>query len=324
MSTLQSKKELKVLFVGLGSIGSRHLKNISETAKQNSINLTVHALRNSLQKQLSGEISVLVNHEFCMDNLADNLNNNVIYDIVFITNPTIKHYEIMCLLKNNTNCFFIEKPIFESTVYNLKNCINEGQKAYIAAPMRFCKTMLELNKLMPALKVYSARAICSSYLPSWRKNVDYRDIYSAKKELGGGVDIDLIHEWDYLTQLFGMPKKVFTLNGKYSHLEINSCDIAIYIAEFEKNLCELHLDYFGRDYKRVLELYCENGTVVADFGAGTLSLENGQVINCNEDVNCRYMREMEYFLEYYFSQKTQSQNSPKQAYNVLKLALGEF
>ena len=52
-------------------------------------------------------------------------------------------------------------------------------------------------------KVYSARAISSSYLPDWRPGQDYRTTYSAHKDMGGGVSIDLIHEWDYLSWLFG-------------------------------------------------------------------------------------------------------------------------
>lgn len=33
-------------------------------------------------------------------------------------------------------------------------------------------------------KVYSVRAICSTYLPDWRKGTDYRNNYSAFKSMG--------------------------------------------------------------------------------------------------------------------------------------------
>ena len=65
------------------------------------------------------------------------------------------------------------------------------------------------QEALPALSVYSARVLCSSYLPGWRPGVDYRTVYSAHKDMGGGVTIDLIHEWDYLVELFGKPEKMY-------------------------------------------------------------------------------------------------------------------
>ena len=43
--------------------------------------------------------------------------------------------------------------------------------------------------------------------------------YSAHKDMGGGVSIDLIHEWDYLTYLFGMPSEIYSILDKVSDLE---------------------------------------------------------------------------------------------------------
>ena len=97
-------------------------------------------------------------------------------------------------------------------------------------------------------------------------------MYSAHKDMGGGVTIDLIHEWDYLVELFGKPEKMYNFKGTYSHLEIDSDDLSVYIAQYPTLLCEVHLDYFGREYRRSIELLCKNGTVTADFGAGTQSL----------------------------------------------------
>ena len=174
------------------------------------------------------------------------------------------------------------------------------------------------------MSVYSARVLCSSYLPGWRPGVDYRTVYSAHKDMGGGVTIDLIHEWDYLVELFGKPEKMYNFKGTYSHLEIDSDDLSVYIAQYPTLLCEVHLDYFGREYRRSIELLCKNGTVTADFGAGTLTLEDGTVQNYAEPVNERYLREMAYFLDYAQSGAGPSVNTPETALDVLKLTLGEL
>jgi predicted dehydrogenase len=103
--------------------------------------------------------------------------------------------------------------------------------------------------------VICASAMSSSYLPDWRPGQDYRKTYSAHKDMGGGVSIDLIHEWDYLTWLFGMPTEYHSMINKVSNLEIDSDDLAIYIGKNDKTTFELHLDYFGRQTQRTLDLF---------------------------------------------------------------------
>ena len=141
--------------------------------------------------------------------------------------------------------------------------------------------------------------------------------------MGGGVALDLIHEWDYLTNLFGLPLESRSLAGKYSHLEINADDLAIYISKYTDFLCELHLDYFGRTYRRCVEIFTEEGTLEADFGTGLLTLPNGTTENHEEPFDRRYERNMEYFVDYALHGVGASVNSPQNALAVLKIALGD-
>ena len=308
---------MEVLFVGLGSIGTRHLRNLFQVAKEKGIEVQADALRSSM-RPLAEDVERLLRAQYVS---YDQLGH---YDAAFITNPTHLHAHTLAELAGKVDCFFIEKPIFEGTGYDLEQLgLGPNQKAYVAAPMRWCGTFLALKERMPDLKPYSARVICSSYLPEWRPGVDYRTVYSAHKEMGGGVTIDLIHEWDYLVDLFGAPLEMYNFKGTYSHLEIDSDDLSVYIARYPSLLAEVHLDYFGRTYRRAIELFCKEGTVTADFGAGTLTLENGEVIHCEEPVNQRYLREMDYFLDYAGKGKGESINSPAMAQKVLGLTLGE-
>lgn len=311
---------MKVLFAGLGSIGLRHLKNLTQLASERGLPLEVHALRSGKKGALPADAAALVQRE-----AADVSALDAQYDLAFITGPTALHAETLSLLKGRAGCWFIEKPIFSAPGPSLKELgldAASGQKAYVAAPMRWCGVMQALKKELPALAPYSVRAICSSYLPDWRPGVDYRTVYSARRELGGGVGIDLIHEWDYLADLFGLPLESACFAGKYSHLEIDSDDLAVYIARYPGLLAELHLDYFGRGYRRTLELFCRDGTAVADFGEGTLTLPDGRVIHCEEPLNQRYLREMDYFLSYALTGQGTSVNSPETALRVLSLSLG--
>ena len=311
---------IRALFVGLGSIGTRHLKNLHNLCTDRGWTLQADALRSDLHRPLRDGVAELLHAQY-----TDLAAVPARYDMVFITNPTSLHAEALQQVKGRGEALFIEKPIFsaEQTGLDLADCLPENQKAYVAAPMRWCGVMLALKDLLPTLHPYCARVICSSYLPDWRPGVDYRTVYSAHKALGGGVTIDLIHEWDYLVDLFGVPQQLYNFKGTYSDLEIDSDDLSVYIAKYPTLLAEVHLDYFGRGYRRSIELFCRDGSYLADFGAGTLTLPDGTVQHYEEDVNRRYEREIEYFTDYALGDEQQSCNPPALALDVLKLTLGE-
>ena len=315
---------LTALFIGLGSIGSRHLKNLHTICAERGITLAADALRSSLNRPLRPGVAELLRTQFtALDDPAARGH----YDLAFITNPTSLHAEALQSLRGRAGALFIEKPIFSADQAGLDPAalLEPGQKAYVAAPMRWCGVMLALKKRLEAGadgRPYCARVLCSSYLPDWRPGVDYRTVYSAHKAMGGGVTIDLIHEWDYLVDLFGAPERLYNLRGQYSELEIDSDDVSLYIAQYPGMLAEVHLDYFGRGYRRSIELFTPSGSLVADFGAGTLTLPDGTVEDYTEDVNARYLREMAYFLDYAAGPQAVSLNPPATAAQVLRLTLG--
>lgn len=312
-------KPITALFVGLGSIGTRHLKNLAQLCAERGLLLEADALRSDTARPLRDGVPALLRRQLTD---ADALGH---YDLAFITNPTSLHAGALRAIRGKAGALFIEKPIFDDPAADLAALLPAGQKAYVAAPMRWCGTMLALKKaLEQGLRPYSVRVLCSSYLPDWRPGVDYRTVYSAHKALGGGVSIDLIHEWDYLVDLFGTPEALCHFKGQYSELELDSDDLSVYIARYPHLLAEVHLDYFGREYRRSIELFCKDGTAVADFGAGTLTLPDGTVQHCEEEVNARYLREMAYFIDYAAGEETESCNPPAMAQAVLKLTLGEM
>lgn len=315
---------LTALFIGLGSIGSRHLKNLHTICAERGITLAADALRSAPGRPLRPGVAELLRAQFTsLDDPAAREH----YDLAFITNPTSLHAEALQSLRGRAGALFIEKPIFSADQAGLDPAalLDPGQKAYVAAPMRWCGVMLALKKRLETGadgRPYCARVLCSSYLPDWRPGVDYRTVYSAHKAMGGGVTIDLIHEWDYLVDLFGAPERLYNLRGQYSELEIDSDDVSLYIAQYPGMLAEVHLDYFGRGYRRSIELFTPSGSLVADFGAGTLTLPDGTVEAYTEDVNARYLREMAYFLDYAAGPQLLSLNPPATAAQVLRLTLG--
>lgn len=311
----------KIGFVGLGSIATRHLKNVVAFLSNRGDTYSIDIYRSQM-RPLPEELAALVKEVYLY---ADEILADRQYDVVFVTNPTSMHYETLEKFCKNTKSFFIEKPVFDST--SVDEAIFEklkGIKSYVACPLRYNAVLQYVKNNVDLNQVYSARAISSSYLPDWRPGQDYRKTYSAHKDLGGGVSIDLIHEWDYLTWLFGMPTECKQMISKVSSLEIDSDDLAIYIGRNEKTSFELHLDYFGRQTLRTLDLFTEDDTVHCDLIGGTVSyLKEGKTVKLESERNAFQIKEIEHFFEI-INNNTDNDSTPEHAYRVLKIAKGEL
>lgn len=309
---------MKICMIGLGSIGQRHFHNIGKVLSGRGIAYTIDALRvkgketdNEIEQSLAGTY-----HR--VDAMPDD------YDVIFVTNPTVFHYETVKQLIHKTRHLFIEKPVFDKPrdtgCFDLKNGVR-----YVACPLRHKQVIRYIKELVEqGEEFHSVRAISSSYLPDWRKGVDYRKVYSADKRMGGGVELDLIHEWDYLVYLFGMPEKMYKLVGRCSALEIDAEDIAVYIAKYADKMLELHLDYFGTETVRVLELMGDQKKYIVDIHHNVIKIieRNKEEKRMDFGQDDFYLSEMEYFFDR-IERGEKSFNEMDCANDLMKLVLEE-
>lgn len=283
--------ELKVCFVGIGSIAKRHIRNMTDVCNDKGIDLYIDAYRYCNSSEAPGEVDrVLVKREELDDS----------YDAIFITNPTDLHLKTLNDLHYKSNYFFIEKPLVSLEQMGLaKNFIlRENAFYYVACPLRYSSVIQYIKNNIDKHCIKSVRCISSSYLPDWRPGADYRLSYSAHRKRGGGVDIDLIHEWDYITYLFGWPDEISYISGRKSDLEIDSTDLAIYIADYKSLSVEIHLDYFGRYPIRKIELFTSEDTIVGDLIQNSIIfLKENKVIEFKEGRDHYQKRELIHFLK---------------------------
>lgn len=311
---------MKICIIGLGSIGRKHLENVVTVLKERSMKYEIDALRSSHTALQEKEHNSISQQYYSINEMPND------YDIIFITNPTSLHYDTIRKTINKTKHMFIEKPVFESTLYRIADLpLKKDGIYYVACPLRH-KSILKYVKqsIICKEKIVSARIISTSYLPSWRKETDYRIVYSAKKDLGGGVTKDLIHEWDYAVYLFGPPDRVMNLKGHISNLEIDSDDISIYIAEYPNMFLEMHLDYIGHKTERIIQIFTNEKRIDVDLLSDTIfEYQNNEQINkktfLTEDF---YRNEMEYFIDC-VEKKQSNINTIQNAYTTLKIALVE-
>ena len=307
----------KVLFCGLGSMGMRHLRNLAKLFRQAGESYEIHAMRSS-RRALPDGVKDLVEKEF---HSWDSVEYS--YDMAFITNPTSEHYHALGQVVCRTKRIFIEKPVFQCANTDVGGLgLTDSHICYVAAPLRYTRAIRYIKEFLAGRKVLSVRSICSSYLPEWRPGTNWKECYSANVAMGGGVDLDLIHEWDYLVYLFGFPTEVHAIHGRYSDITVDSCDNAVYIASYPRMSVSLHLDYFGRVPCRRMELFLEDDVVEVDFIQGRILFRKlGKCMDVSEERDDMQMEELRYFL--HLRNNRENENRIGHAIRVLELAKGE-
>lgn len=309
---------MKFLFIGFGSIGKRHIRNLQSIFRSKGIELKIDLLRHS-NEYISMHDAVDINNVYYSYNQLDTF-----YDAVFITNPTALHLLTIKNAMQYSNNFFVEKPVVSyNQIEDLQNIkFKDGDIYYVACPLRYTKVVQYLKHNINVANVVAIRSISSSYLPDWRPGIDYRNTYSARKELGGGVSMDLVHEWDYLTYLCGLPRGINSMIGRKSSLEIDSDDYAVYVADYEDKIVELHLDYFGRVPVREAMIFTKDDTIVADLQHGSIKfLKENHMVVFEEERDDYHIRELEHFLDI-VAGRCANDSTIGHAVDVLKLTQG--
>lgn len=302
---------MKVLIVGLGSIAHKHI----EALRQIDPFVSLFAWRSSRASLPWEGITDLYDWETIKQES---------FDFVIISNPTAEHKGYIRILSELHIPLFIEKPLFHLLdIEEVVNNVNDLDiLTYIACNLRFLGSISYLKEYLQIYRprVNEVNVYCGSYLPDWRKGVDYKQNYSAIPELGGGVHIDLIHEVDYVYWLFGNPLKTHSVFKNNSSLDIRSYDYANYCLEYSQFCVEIVLNYYRKDTKRTLELVCEEGTIVVDLLKNNV-LKNGEIIYQSEKgIQDTYLDQMKYFLHCLLEQK-KTFNSISDAYRVLQICL---
>jgi len=276
---------MKILMIGLGGIGQRHLRNL-KILMPNMLDVVAYRVRGSqtvVTSTLKIAEGVSLEEKYNIRSFKD-LHQALEEkpEAAFITNPTSAHIPV-ALEAAKAGChLFIEKPLSHSHE-GVEALIDLVERQHLTAlvgyQLRFHPYLQKVQELLRANTIgqlLSARLDVGEYLPGWHAYEDYRQMYASKKELGGGVILSQIHEIDYAYSLFGMPKTVFALGGQLSNLEIDVEDTASILLKSEWNgrtlPVHIHQDYLQKPPSRRCEIIGEEGKIVWDLQGGTLSI----------------------------------------------------
>jgi len=323
--------KMNVLVVGYGSIGKRHVDNLLKLRQINKIIVCSNHL-DSFQNHPEKEKLKLIRS---LEELSPMMNNGRQFSFAIVANETYKHIETANVLANSGVHLFIEKPLSPSLkdAISLQKIVSSKDiKIFIAYNLRFLGALQYIkHQLNTGIigKLYFTEIEVGQYLPAWRPLSDYRESYSARKDKGGGVALDLSHEIDYMRYLFGDPVSWKTMKSKVSDLDINSEDIFKGIYRFSSGfLCSVHMDYIRHNKKRKINIIGIEGSLECDFIEKHIKMQkNSSEISLIEnehlfDVDESYKSELNHFIECIEKDKT-PQITLDDGIEVLKLIEGD-
>ena len=288
---------MKILFVGLGSIGQRHLRNLLKYYGDRNIEIIAYRHRR-LQMTFSDDMNVI------QDASLENYYPMTVYttykeallkkpDIVFITTVTSKHIEYAIEAAKIGAALFIEKPLsntFEG-IEQLKRVTRENRCiVQMGFQLRKHICIKETKKIIDQGligDIQYAELVFSESLKTMHNYEDYRQTYMAHKELGGGPILNLqIHDIDLILYLFGIPHSVYAAASHNSSLEIDVEDLATVCfrtnrPDFKRILINSRCDFLGKPPMHSIMILGENGRLEIDLLRNTIYVFANDIIEYN-------------------------------------------
>ena len=290
---------MRALVVGLGSIGRRHARNWA------ALGLGEVWVCRQLGAPQPEPLGVDARS---FQDLDAALSEGP--EVVIVSNPTSLHVDSAQRAVGAGAHVLIEKPIghsLEGIPELLESARTQNRSIGVGYNLRFHPGLVRLRALLMRGDIgrpLAARFEMGEFLPGWHPWEDYRQSYSARRDLGGGPVLTFSHELDALVWLLGRPKKLVALAAHVSQLEISTEDVAEIAIELESGaLASVHVDYFLRRPRRAVEVIGDAGVLRWEYEANRVlqyapatrawRVEEGDP---NYDRNEMYLTELRHFV----------------------------
>jgi len=300
----------RILIVGHGSVGKRHLRLARALLPDADIRVLRHQEYVSIPEHANG----------CFSRMEQAI--DFAPQVAVVANPATYHMIATQQLAGAGVHLLVEKPLsalLDGIRPLLEVCRQQKIVLLTGYNLRFLPSLQRFRELLKANAIgrtLSVRCEAGQYLPSWRPDADYRQGVSARLELGGGALLELSHELDYLRWIFGEVDWVKATLTRQSNLEIDVEDTAHLILGFapadegSQLIGTVNLDFVRHDTTRLCTAIGESGSlrwngitgVVEQFDAGAKQWR--EIFRYLHQRDDSYMAEWQHFLDCIKQRKT--------------------
>jgi len=320
---LKPRYEVKrAVVIGCGSIGQRHIRNLRSLGVTDIFALRTRQgacqdLDPALEIKELGDWSELPKA-----------------DVAVVSNPTSLHLETIERCLPHVRGVFIEKPLAASLdgVGELLRQIKQRRVvSFVGYNLQFHPVVKAVQKFLADDEVGKPLVFqcqVGQWIEDWHPNEDYRDAYFARKDLGGGVLLTLIHEIHLAMELLGAADKIACVLPAYEKLAVDVEVVAdVMITHSSNAVSQIHLDMIQRPAHRGGVISCERGWIsynlLTNTVIGQTAGQSGVKIIGDDalyDVNESYLEEMETFLNCVREGKVRHEHDAMRATQSLAIA----
>ena len=259
---------MKVVIIGLGSMGQRRLRLIKKYDERIQILGVVRSAekRDALVASLGIE---------CYESLENAIASHGDIVCAFVCSGPLSHTKIIkTALENNINVFTEINLVDDGYAENLALAKEKGLKMFLSstflyrAEIKYIKNRIDENN-----KKLNYIYHVGQYLPNWHPWEDYRKVFFADVRTNG-VREEMAVDFPWLFYLFGKVKSYRYLRDRNTELDLamEYKDNCMLIAEHENgNKGVLVFDVVSPKAERFLEIYGENFFISWDGSATGLN-----------------------------------------------------
>jgi predicted dehydrogenase len=254
----------RVLVVGFGSMGRRHVR-------------TLHAARPDLRivvVRSHGE--GLVPEHALIERTVSTLDEGLdaAAGAAIIASPSPLHSSQAAVLAAAGCGLLIEKPLASTLPMALDLAAQLGRTevpVLVGYVLNYTLSGRLFSRCVSSGilgTMLHAQVVAGSYLPGWRPGTDYRATVSSRPELGGGVLLEMSHELEYLQRILGPVSQVQAHLHSSRTLGIAVEDTAQALLLGREGLpVSLHLDFNRHRSERSCAVRGTRGELVWDLSA---------------------------------------------------------
>lgn len=315
----------RAVVIGCGSIGQRHISNLRRLGIAEIFALRT---REGVAKELDSSLEVKE-----ITGWADL--SKIEPDIAIISNPTSLHHETIERCLPYVRGLFIEKPLTAS----LEGVPELLRQMSMRKIVTFVGYNLEFHPAVKAVRQFlksecAGRALIfqcqvGQWIEDWHPEEDYRNAYFARKDLGGGVLLTLIHELHMAMQFLGAANKIACLLPKYDALPVDVDVVAdVMIDHCNSGVSQIHLDMIQRPAQRRGVVSCERGWISYNLLGNSVfaqTVDQSKPVEIWNDpdykINDSYLEQMDAFLNCVREGRIRHENDARRATESLAVAV---